>query len=128
MVSILAVTTLFASKDEFLATYSSFSNANASGLGVFVEGAGEAALFDKLISIIIEQRDGYDHLVFDTAPTWQTIRLLSLPRSRREHEQQYIKLIGDTFENQKLVYVPLFSGDITNKRQLEKISEYLTKG
>src|SRR5690625_3957738 len=42
-------------------------------------GADEAALFDKLISIIIEESHNYDKLVFDTAPTGHTIRLLSLP-------------------------------------------------
>ncbi len=42
-------------------------------------GADEAALFDKLISIIIEGSEDYDHLVFDTAPTGHTIRLLTLP-------------------------------------------------
>src|SRR5699024_6265273 len=42
-------------------------------------GADEAALFDKLISIILEERKHFDKLIFDTAPTGHTIRLLSLP-------------------------------------------------
>lgn len=42
-------------------------------------GADEAALFDKLIHIILEERQHFDKLVFDTAPTGHTIRLLSLP-------------------------------------------------
>ncbi|WOV87860.1 ArsA family ATPase [Sporosarcina oncorhynchi] len=42
-------------------------------------GADEAALFDKLITIILEERASYDKIVFDTAPTGHTIRLLSLP-------------------------------------------------
>src|SRR5699024_10013143 len=42
-------------------------------------GADESALFDKLISIIIEEEQVYNHLVFDTAPTGHTIRLLTLP-------------------------------------------------
>ena len=32
-------------------------------------GADEAALFDKLISIILEEGKNFDKLVFDTAPT-----------------------------------------------------------
>ncbi len=36
-------------------------------------GADEAALFDKLISIILEERQHYDKLIFDTAPTGHTI-------------------------------------------------------
>jgi len=43
LISILAVVTLFASKDEFLATYSSFIEANEVGLGVFVQGAATLA-------------------------------------------------------------------------------------
>src|SRR5699024_6249988 len=39
LISILAVVTLFSSKADFLATYSSFTEANGVGLGVFVEGA-----------------------------------------------------------------------------------------
>lgn len=43
LISILAVVTLFANKGEFLATYSSFTDANGAGLGVFVEGAASLA-------------------------------------------------------------------------------------
>lgn len=43
LISILAVITLFASKEDFLATYSSFTEANGAGLGVFVEGAATLA-------------------------------------------------------------------------------------
>ena len=42
-------------------------------------GTEEAALFDKMIEIIIEKMDEYDKIVFDTAPTGHTVRLLSLP-------------------------------------------------
>lgn len=42
-------------------------------------GADEPALFDKLISIILEEGARFDKLVFDTAPTGHTIRWLSLP-------------------------------------------------
>src|SRR5699024_12097921 len=36
-------------------------------------GADEAALFDKLITIILDESDHFDKLVFDTAPTGHTI-------------------------------------------------------
>jgi arsenite-transporting ATPase len=42
-------------------------------------GTEEAALFDKMIEIIIEKYDEYDRIIFDTAPTGHTLRLLSLP-------------------------------------------------
>jgi arsenite-transporting ATPase len=42
-------------------------------------GAEEAALFDRLVEIILDGYNQYDIVVFDTAPTGHTIRLLSLP-------------------------------------------------
>lgn len=42
-------------------------------------GSHESALFDKMIQIINETSEVYDYIVFDTAPTGHTIRLLSLP-------------------------------------------------
>jgi arsenite-transporting ATPase len=69
-------------------------------------GADEAALFDKLISIILEERAHFDKLVFDTAPTGHTIRLLSLPElmgvwikglldKRRTTNENYSRFIHD---------------------------------
>ncbi|WP_053220225.1 carbon starvation CstA family protein [Virgibacillus senegalensis] len=43
LVSILAVITLFPSAGEFTAAYSSFTQANATGLGNFIEGASQLA-------------------------------------------------------------------------------------
>lgn len=42
-------------------------------------GADEAALFDEIVSVILEAENTYDRIVFDTAPTGHTLRLLSLP-------------------------------------------------
>lgn len=42
-------------------------------------GSHESALFDKMIQIINETSKDYDHIIFDTAPTGHTVRLLSLP-------------------------------------------------
>jgi arsenite-transporting ATPase len=42
-------------------------------------GTEEAALFDKMIEIIIEKSIEYDRIIFDSAPTGHTLRLLSLP-------------------------------------------------
>jgi len=69
-------------------------------------GADEAALFDKLISIIIEESNNYDQLIFDTAPTGHTIRLLSLPElmgvwiegmlsKRHKTKETYSRLLHD---------------------------------
>ncbi|WP_010649649.1 ArsA family ATPase [Oceanobacillus massiliensis] len=198
-------------------------------------GADEAALFDKLIAIILEESGDFDRIIFDTAPTGHTIRMLSLPElmgiwiegllqkrkktndnysqllndgepiedpiyevlrerqerfskvreillddhqtgfifvlnperlpiletekaiellnkyhlqvntlivnkilpesvegkfleKRKEQEKMYVTMIEGTFTKQELVYVPLFSGDITNRNQLEKMSIYYTRG
>lgn len=198
-------------------------------------GADEAALFDKLISIILEEGSNFDKLVFDTAPTGHTIRLLTLPElmgvwiegllqkrqktnenytqllndgepredpiydvlrerqkrfseareillndnetgfifvlnperlpiletekalqlldkydlhvntlivnkllpaeadgafllERKKHETQYTQLIESKFTKQKLVYIPLFSQDITSQSQLELFSDHFMKG
>lgn len=42
-------------------------------------GSHEAALFDRMVSLINETSDEYDYIVFDTAPTGHTLRLLTLP-------------------------------------------------
>jgi arsenite-transporting ATPase len=42
-------------------------------------GTEEAALFDKMIDIITEKVKEYDRIIFDTAPTGHTVRLLTLP-------------------------------------------------
>jgi arsenite-transporting ATPase len=42
-------------------------------------GAEEAALFDRFTRILDDEATDHDRIVFDTAPTGQTLRLLSLP-------------------------------------------------
>ncbi|GAA4351588.1 arsenical pump-driving ATPase [Variovorax defluvii] len=41
----------------------------------------EIAAFDEFIGLLAGDATGYDHIVFDTAPTGHTLRLLSLPRA-----------------------------------------------
>jgi arsenite-transporting ATPase len=43
-------------------------------------GAEEAAIFDKFIELMESAGKDYDAIVFDTAPTGHTLRLLTLPR------------------------------------------------
>lgn len=42
-------------------------------------GAEEAALFERLTELMLLAGDEYDRVIFDTAPTGHTLRLLSLP-------------------------------------------------
>src|SRR5215468_2277294 len=42
-------------------------------------GVEEVALFDRIGDLIIDRFDAYDLLIFDTAPTGHTLRLLRMP-------------------------------------------------
>ncbi len=41
----------------------------------------EIATFDEFSSLLSQGGSGYDHVIFDTAPTGHTLRLLSLPKA-----------------------------------------------
>ncbi|SEB20560.1 arsenical pump-driving ATPase [Variovorax sp. YR216] len=41
----------------------------------------EIASFDEFASLLSDGAEGFDHIVFDTAPTGHTLRLLSLPKA-----------------------------------------------
>ncbi|WP_343781817.1 ArsA family ATPase [Alkalibacillus silvisoli] len=69
-------------------------------------GAEEAALFDRLITILIEEQKQFDKIIFDTAPTGHTIRLLTLPElmniwidgmleKRQKTNENYTQLLND---------------------------------
>ncbi len=69
-------------------------------------GAEEAALFDRIVSIILDEGNRYDTIIFDTAPTGHTIRLLTLPEimsvwvdgmleRRKKRNDTYTQLLND---------------------------------
>lgn len=95
-------------------------------------GADEAALFDKLISIILEEGEDYDHLVFDTAPTGHTIRLLTLPelmgvwiegmlRKRKKTNENYVQLLNDG----EPIEDPIYEVLLERKNRFAKAREIL---
>lgn len=95
-------------------------------------GADEAALFDKLISIIIEDIEDYDHLVFDTAPTGHTIRLLTLPelmgvwiegmlKKRKKTNENYVQLLNDG----EPIDDPIYEVLLERKNRFRKAREIL---
>ncbi|SDX97541.1 arsenite-transporting ATPase [Evansella caseinilytica] len=69
-------------------------------------GADEAALFDRLTTIVLEELERFDLIIFDTAPTGHTLRLVSLPEimgiwldgmldRRRKTNEQHHQLLND---------------------------------
>ncbi len=48
-------------------------------LAATMPGAESVALFDRMSELMIDRRDVYDLLIFDTAPTGHTLRLLQSP-------------------------------------------------
>ena len=41
----------------------------------------EIAAFDEFVGLLTDGAPGFDHVIFDTAPTGHTLRLLSLPKA-----------------------------------------------
>lgn len=69
-------------------------------------GAEEASLFDRIVSIILDEGKAYDRIIFDTAPTGHTLRLLTLPElmniwidglleRRKRRNDTYTQLLND---------------------------------
>ncbi len=96
-------------------------------------GTNESALFDRMVEIINETSEEYDFIVFDTAPTGHTLRLLTLPEllsswvdvllSKRRKTVRYKEMIsGDRslVENDEIVKILT-----RRKRNLTKAREIL---
>jgi len=90
-------------------------------------GAEEAAIFDKFIEVMRMAGNSYDMIVFDTAPTGHTLRLLTLPEilgawiehliNRHEKSRQLMKMSAryDEILRKKLEDDPIIQ--ILNKRK-----------
>ncbi len=83
---------------------------------VLSPGSEEAAIFDKFIEIIEDRVHEYDRIVFDTAPTGHTLRLLSLPELLGGWMDSMIKK-----RKQALNLMKMVSGE--NKERHKQIDE-----
>ncbi|TZE82598.1 ArsA family ATPase [Calorimonas adulescens] len=100
-------------------------------------GSEEAAIFDELVKIIINYTSDYDVIIFDTAPTGHTIRLLSLPElmgawmdslisSRREAvELMKMSTVGNKELHDKYTNDPVLNILMRRKEEYEKAREIL---
>jgi arsenite/tail-anchored protein-transporting ATPase len=98
-------------------------------------GAEEAALFDKITSLVLEEIRNYDAIVFDTAPTGHTIRLLTLPElmgvwmdglleRRKKVNENYAQWMNDG----EIVDDPLYDKLNERKNRFKRVREILLDG
>lgn len=100
-------------------------------------GSEEAAIFDKFVEIVEERGQEYDRIIFDTAPTGHTLRLLSLPEllggwmdsliSKRKQALGLMKMIhaGNQVKKEEIDNDPILSLLEKRKQKLEKAREIL---
>ncbi|QEK11620.1 AAA family ATPase [Crassaminicella thermophila] len=97
-------------------------------------GSEESAIFDKLVEIINEYGNEFDKVVFDTAPTGHTLRLLSLPELLGgwldrliEKRQKALKLLemSNRKDKDEIMKDPVIEILSNRKKKLEKAREIL---
>ena len=83
-------------------------------LAYYSPGAFELAILDVIHRIISESEESYDRIVFDTAPSGYTLRLVSLPSLLNRWLHRLIDLRKEALKLQ-------FYSDLEDKRKLEEV-------
>ena len=83
-------------------------------LAYYSPGAFELAILDVIHRIISESEKSYDRIVFDTAPSGYTLRLVSLPSLLNRWLHRLIDLRKEALKLQ-------FYSDLEDKRKLEEV-------
>jgi arsenite-transporting ATPase len=98
-------------------------------------GAEEAAIFDKFVELM--DKESHEAIVFDTAPTGHTLRLLSLPEilgawiesliSKRRKSLELFKMAGKFEENlmKRAMNDPVIESLTRRRLRFEKSRKYL---
>ncbi|MDR1731061.1 MAG: ArsA family ATPase [Synergistaceae bacterium] len=101
-------------------------------------GAEEAAIFDKFVELMENLGDPWEAIVFDTAPTGHTLRLLSLPEilgtwidsliQKRKKSLELFKMAGkfDADLMKRAMEDPVIESLTRRQKKFEKSRQYLT--
>lgn len=101
-------------------------------------GAEEAAIFDRFVELMEEWKKPWEAIIFDTAPTGHTLRLLSLPEllggwienliEKRRKSLELFKMAGK-FEKDLMKRVtddPVIESLTRRQKRFEKSRQFLT--
>ena len=88
-------------------------------------GAEEAAIFDKFIELMEHLGDPYEAIIFDTAPTGHTLRLLTLPEILGAWLEHLLEKRAKAVELMSMV--ARYDRDVRRKIETDPITDILGK-
>lgn len=88
-------------------------------------GAEEAAIFDKFIELMEHLGDPYEAIIFDTAPTGHTLRLLTLPEILGAWLEHLLEKRAKAVELMSMV--ARYDRDVRQKLETDPITDILGK-